>query len=214
MSAIKNCLKISYQGELNFIICDAGQSYMEIMALASFRFNIPTQQRRGLVLTNGQGYVFEPKLFECFLLLFPCPEMVFYLRLDWNKLRRAVTEHVETATLPLLKRRREQPAEADGQQQSAVGEEEEEFDYVAVPVYRQNAFFGVFPKVLCERQCQQLEQTRSRSAQDQARRSHQQNQHNEEPQAKRIRLMLHRKPRESLDLMRTTTSSSHRFIRI
>lgn len=108
---------------------------MELFALtACSRFQIPREQRAGLVLTNGQGYVFEQQLLECFLQLFPCPKLVFNLRVDWQRLRRAVIE-------PIRLRRRSTGDIAD-QTSDAITNE---VDYAAVPVHRQNCFIGMLP---------------------------------------------------------------------
>lgn len=115
------------------------QNYLLSPPTATSRFHIPQSQRAGLVLTNGQGYVFERQLLEYFLLLFPCPELVFYLRVDWQRLRRAVVE-------PVRQRRRStgeinERTKLDESMTVTDGEE----DYVAVPVHRQNCFLGVLP---------------------------------------------------------------------
>lgn len=114
-------------------------SYLLPPSIASSRFHIPQSQRAGLVLTNGQGYVFERQLLEYFLLLFPCPELVFYLRMDWQRLRRAVVE-------PVRQRRRStgEINERTKLDESTTVTDKEE-DYVAVPVHRQNCFLGVLP---------------------------------------------------------------------
>ncbi|KAL7745359.1 hypothetical protein ACLKA6_015376 [Drosophila palustris] len=131
MLDIKSCLKISFRGEVGFIICETGSSYEQIISQASARFNVPESQRVGLVLTNDQGNVFEQQLLEYFLLLFPCPELMFYLRIDWQKLRRALISPVSS-----VKRRRD-PDE--------IPDANDEMDYVAVPVHRQNCFLGALP---------------------------------------------------------------------
>ncbi|XP_034476703.1 uncharacterized protein LOC117783408 [Drosophila innubila] len=137
MLDIKSCLKISFQGEVGFIICETGSSYDQIIGQVCARFNVPASQRAGLVLTNGQGYVFEQQLLEYFLLLFPCPELIFYLRMDWQKLRRALIA-------PSVKRRRihDEITDADA---NADADATSETDYVAVPVHRQNCFLGALP---------------------------------------------------------------------
>lgn len=114
-------------------------NYLLPPSIASSRFHIPQSQRAGLVLTNGQGYVFERQLLEYFLLLFPCPELVFYLRVDWQRLRRAVVE-------PVRQRRRStgEINERTKLDESTTVTDKEE-DYVAVPVHRQNCFLGVLP---------------------------------------------------------------------
>lgn len=108
---------------------------MELFAWsACSRFQIPREQRAGLVLTNGQGYVFEQQLLEYFLQLFPCPKLVFNLRVDWQRLRRAVID-------PIRLRRRSTSDIAD-QTSDAITNE---VDYAAVPVHRQNCFIGMLP---------------------------------------------------------------------
>lgn len=91
------------------------------------------------MLTNGQGYVFERQLLEYFILLFPCPELVFYLRVDWQRLRRAFVEPVRqrrrsTGEINERTKLDESPTVTDGEE-----------DYVAVPVHRQDCFLGVLP---------------------------------------------------------------------
>ncbi|XP_034118677.1 uncharacterized protein LOC117577842 [Drosophila albomicans] len=134
MLDIKSCLKISFQGDTGFIICETGSSYDQIIDQICTRFNIPQSQRAGLVLSNGQGYVFEQQLLEYFLLLFPCPELTFQLRIDWQKLRRSIEKQSrpssESSSNPV---EQEQP------------EAEAEAEYVAVPVHRQNCFLGALP---------------------------------------------------------------------
>ncbi|XP_064555859.1 uncharacterized protein Corp [Drosophila montana] len=190
---MKSCLKISFHGEVSFVICEAGSSYEQIIAQACARFHIPEAQRAGLVLTNGQGYVFEQQLLEYFLLLFPCPELLFYLRLDWQKLRRALIEPV--------KRRRSaddireiQPDVPDGT------------DYVAVPVHRQNCFIGALPSsapvaaAVSRQNCflrAQLQEQQQQSASVVLHRLRQE-QARPESQPKRMRLQLYKKSRRSL----------------
>ncbi|XP_023179520.2 uncharacterized protein LOC111605298 isoform X2 [Drosophila hydei] len=87
------------------------------------------------MLTNGQGYEFEKHILEYFLLLFPCPELLFQLRVNWQKLRRALVEPV--------KRRRSTGDQVETEARSEANDGSAE--YVAVPVHRQNCFIGALP---------------------------------------------------------------------
>ncbi|XP_060662580.1 uncharacterized protein LOC132795726 [Drosophila nasuta] len=132
MLDIKSCLKISFHGDTGFIICETGSSYDQIIDQICTRFNIPQSQRAGLVLSNGQGYVFEQQLLEYFLLLFPCPELTFQLRIDWQKLRRSIEKQSRPSSEPTSNPVEQQQPEAEA-------------EYVAVPVHRQNCFLGALP---------------------------------------------------------------------
>lgn len=233
MLDIKNCLKISYQGEVSFIICDAGSSYEEIInqgkwsfnfssllsklyAFSSIpivcaRFRIPETQRAGLMLTNGQGYEFEKQLLEYFLMLFPCPELLFQLRINWQRLRRALLEPV--------KRRRSTGDLVDAQPRSEA-EADPTADYVAVPVHRQNCFIGALPgSALAAAVRQQSRYLQQRQQQTAYGTLHQLQPEQPEPQSepKRMRLQLTNTSRRSAPSAGRTTSllaTAKRSIRI
>ncbi|XP_017089058.2 uncharacterized protein Corp [Drosophila bipectinata] len=136
MHSIKSCLKILFQGETNFIICENANNYEEVISQAMNRFGISEQDRDALILTNGQGYVFEAHLLEYFLLLFPCPEITFHLRYDFQRLRRS---HSQESHSMKRKRPTEQP------DSDVEDDEDQDVDYEPVPVYRQNCFLGSLP---------------------------------------------------------------------
>lgn len=79
--------------------------------------------------------MFEQQLLEYFLLLFPCPKLVFNLRVDWQRLRRAAIE-------PVKQRRR---STGDIAERTTADEITNKVDYAAVPVHRQNCFIGKLP---------------------------------------------------------------------
>ncbi|XP_022230496.2 uncharacterized protein LOC111079576 [Drosophila obscura] len=207
MSAdIKSCLKICFQGETSFIICETGNSYEEVIVQAMARFGIPETQKEALLLTNGKGYIFEPQLLEYFLLLFPCPEITFYLRLSWQKLRRG---HSLASQSIKRKRHTDQettPTDQTLKQEQQAKEEHQPEEYKPVAVYRQNCFLGSFPSTeavpvrrqncfLREQQPQpqpQQQQQLQREAEISGSREelHQ-------PQAKRLRLDVCAKPRRA-----------------
>lgn len=97
------------------------------------RFGISENEKEALILTNGQGYVFEAHLLEYFLLLFPCPEITFHLRYDFQRLRRSLSQEGKSS-----KRKRSSDTEEEEH-------EDQDQDYEPVPVYRQNCFLGSLP---------------------------------------------------------------------
>ncbi|EDV99557.1 uncharacterized protein LOC6565338 [Drosophila grimshawi] len=198
MLDIKSCLKISFQGEVGFVICEAGSSYDQIITQACARFHIADIQRAGLKLTNGQGYVFEQQLLEYFLLLFPCPELLFYLRLDWQQLRRALVEPI--------KRRRSTDDDIHDKTHQFKFKSESEAEYMAVPVYRQNCFIGTLPgnpsaaagAAAAAAAASVRRQHCSMRQQVQKQQQHNQEQSYTQSQPKRMRIQLYNKSRRTL----------------
>ncbi|XP_017056257.1 uncharacterized protein LOC108098075 [Drosophila ficusphila] len=145
MADTKSSLKILFRGKTNLITCGLSNTYEEVISQAISRFGIPKDQRDALILTNGEDYVFEAHLLEYFLLLFPCPEMTFHLRIDWSLMRRSLSQ--------IESRKRKRPIDQDQDQDKAdeqKTEEDEEKEppmqeYKPVPVYRMNCFLGSLP---------------------------------------------------------------------
>ncbi|XP_068141222.1 uncharacterized protein Corp [Drosophila tropicalis] len=140
MLDLGNRIKISYQNELSSLIYKSGSTYEEVIAQAASHFGIPEDEQFALVLSNGKGgYIFEPRLFEYFIILFPSPEIVFHLRVDYQKLRRGVNK--------AIKRKRQEDEESANQDQlSSEMNKDRQMDYPDyVFVYRQNCFLGALP---------------------------------------------------------------------
>ncbi|XP_017028660.1 uncharacterized protein Corp [Drosophila kikkawai] len=213
--AARSCLKVLFQGETSFIICESFHTYEEVISQAMSHFGIPKNHRDALTLSNGQGYVFEAQLLEYFLLLFPSPEITFHLRLDWQQLRRGLTQ-----TRP---QKRKRPVErvdvsSTGSQKVTIEEEkpnEEQApvqDYKPVAVYRQNCFLGALPSngaaavrrqncFLREQKQQRREEPRPRSQPEVEEELTQ----TQGPQVKRLRLDLCPKSRRPA----TTSGAPH-----
>ncbi|EDV34961.1 uncharacterized protein Dana_GF22445 [Drosophila ananassae] len=196
MPSIKSCLKVLFQGETSFIICENANTYEEVISQAMNRFGISEQEREALILTNGKGYVFEAHLLEYFLLLFPCPEITFHLRYDFQLLRRSLSQESKSS-----KRKRSSDPEEEEH-------EDQDQDYEPVPVYRQNCFLGSLPPSDSNRgasvhrqssflrEQQQLQMSRLEEEQD-LREELEDLQPRTASQAKRLRLEACHKPRRT-----------------
>ncbi|XP_034649917.1 uncharacterized protein LOC117889607 [Drosophila subobscura] len=202
MSDIKSCLKVCFQGETSFIICEAGNSYEEVIVQAMARFGIPETQKEALLLTNGKGYIFEAQLLEYFLLLFPCPEITFHLRLSWQKLRRGLN-----SLSPAIKRKRHTEPATKLEQAQAKASAYQPEEYTPVAVYRQNCFLGSLPSSSSEaapvrrQNCFLREQLPLQQQQQlQLQREAEIGARQEEPQAKRLRLDVCVKPKRSASI--------------
>ncbi|XP_017147578.1 uncharacterized protein LOC108159109 [Drosophila miranda] len=201
MTDIKSCLKICFQGETSFIICEAENSYEEVIVQAMARFGIPETQKEALLLTNGNGYIFEPQLLEYFILLFPCPEITFHLRLSWQKLRRGHSLNQS------IKRKRHTDQETTPTEQTLEQEqgkkEHQEEEYKPVAVYRQNCFLGSLPSSEAAPVRRQNCFLRERQPQQQLQRKaeiHASREEPQQPQAKRLRLDVCAKPRRAASI--------------
>ncbi|XP_020802130.1 uncharacterized protein LOC110179086 [Drosophila serrata] len=214
--AAKSCLKILFQGETSFIICESFHTYEEIISQAMSNFGIPENHRDALTLSNGQGYVFEAQLLEYFLLLFPTPEITFHLRLDWQQLRRGISQ--------IRSQKRKRPVERvdDGQkvpmEREKPNEEQVQVqDYKPVAVYRQNCFLGSLPGngaapvrrqngfLREQKQHRQQQQPKPRPQPEGAEELAQ----TQEPQVKRLRLDVCPKSRRT-----ASTSGAHHSVPI
>ncbi|EDW78226.1 uncharacterized protein Dwil_GK16314 [Drosophila willistoni] len=167
MLDLGNCIKISYQNELSSLVYKSGSTYEEVIAQAASHFGIPEDEQFALVLSNGKGgYIFEPRLFEYFILLFPSPEIVFHLRVDYQKLRRGVNK--------AIKRKRQEDEESASQDQLASEmNKDRQMDYPDyVFVYRQNCFLGALPST-----CAAPVRRQNCFLREQLQQQHQQQQH-------------------------------------
>lgn len=97
-------------------------------------FNIPKECTPLLKISNENGYIFEPKLFEYFILLFPRPEITFYLRLDYasNKVSTSKDERPYPFGYSKLNTKRQRYID--------------EVRRYGAPVRRQNCFIGSLPE--------------------------------------------------------------------
>ncbi|XP_017850642.1 uncharacterized protein LOC108605467 [Drosophila busckii] len=129
---------IEYQHKVCFIETSPFSNYEMIMELAANYFRIPPRQRIGLTLSNGQGHMLLDYQLDGFLILFPRPDAVFHMRLDWQKLRRALHQplHESRPGTP-IPRARSRSVDHSG--------EDSENDADATPVFRQNCFIGELP---------------------------------------------------------------------
>ncbi|XP_055912871.1 uncharacterized protein LOC129946645 [Eupeodes corollae] len=119
-------LKMMYSGNLEHISCPIKAKYEECIEIARERFEIPEEFKNYIQISNGSRYVFGKHTFEYFNLLFPNPEIIFHIKLDYNGLLGTLDSDSEERTpfTKLNNKRRNTD------------------DHEGVPVTRQNCFIG------------------------------------------------------------------------
>ncbi|XP_055842297.1 uncharacterized protein LOC129909260 [Episyrphus balteatus] len=119
-------LKMMYSGNLELISCPIKAKYEECIEIACQRFEIPFEFKNHIQISNGSRYIFEKYTFEYFNLLFPSPEIIFYIKLDYNGLLGTLgSESDDRVPFTKLHNKRRISIEYEG-----------------VPVTRQNCFIG------------------------------------------------------------------------
>ncbi|XP_075157551.1 companion of reaper [Haematobia irritans] len=135
----KNCLKISYKGLTRNVICDTLLRYEDIVGKIIEAFDLTNIHRAAIQIYDEQGSKFDKEVFEYFLLLFPNPQKLFFIRLDNSKLMDVSsnnninldeTRHAFSISKSMNKRK-------DTHNMNNNVE--------AVPVRRQNCFIGQWP---------------------------------------------------------------------
>ena len=141
---LKNCLKISYKGLTRYIVCDLKFQYDDLLDIVLDKFNINRDYKLAIEFYDEQGHKYNKDTFEYFLLLFPNPKKIFFIRLDSAKLQTTQQQHSSNTTVeyndrsPLGKSKSNNVAQAEEPADTTE-------DCKAVPVSRQNCFIGSWP---------------------------------------------------------------------
>lgn len=117
-------LKMMYSGNLEHITCPIKAKYEECIEIAREHFEIPTEFRNHIQISNGSRYIFEKYTFDYFNLLFPSPEIIFHIKIDYSGALSSMDADKRTPFTNMHNKRR--------------NSEEHE----GVPVTRQNCFIG------------------------------------------------------------------------
>ncbi|XP_037943190.1 uncharacterized protein LOC119676039 [Teleopsis dalmanni] len=140
MEKVKNCLKMTYCGLTRYLICEVNCSYEDIIEKILNQFDIPKEYGSSILITNGNGYIFNKDSLLYFLVLFPSPEITFFIRLDScdfqinTKRFRLTADDSQLEFYP-----------ANTMECPKTTSTIEDNVYKAVPVYRQHCFLGKFP---------------------------------------------------------------------
>ncbi|XP_013118073.1 uncharacterized protein LOC106095384 [Stomoxys calcitrans] len=137
----KNCLKISYKGLTRNIICDALLRYEDIVSKIMETFDLTNIHRAAIQIYDEKGSKFDKDVFEYFLLLFPNPQKLFFIRLDSTKLIDDPSNAIRSQ------------GEADTRYTFSISKtmnktknnNNSDNNVEAVPVRRQNCFIGQWP---------------------------------------------------------------------
>lgn len=170
--ALNNCLKISYKGLTRNIICDTKLGYEVILNTVMEKFNISINYKIAIEFYDEHGYKYNKDTLEYFLLLFPNPQKIFFIRFDSSKILNLASSYDSRKT--------EDGRIAFGVSKLNNKVKNEEIiatNCEAVPVRRQNCFLGQFPT--------------DTSAQS----THHQSKHMAREIAKRMRLMKQSPPK-------------------
>lgn len=144
--ATKNCVKISYKGLTRLIVSDTKFLYDELITTVMDKFNISAKYKLAIEFYDEQGNKYNKDTFEYFLLLFPNPQKIFFIRMDASKV--IIVPDNETASLKDDERIPFGKSKLNNRQTDT---KVTEIYCEAVPVTRQNCFLGELPTTQPER---------------------------------------------------------------
>ena len=133
---LKNCLKISYKGLTRYIACDLKFQYDDLLNIVVDKFNIPLDYKSAIDFYDELGHKYNKDTFEYFLMLFPNPKKIFFIRLDSTKMQTTQQQHNDR--MPFGKSKVNNVTLAEKPTETTE-------DCKAVPVTRQNCFIGSWP---------------------------------------------------------------------
>lgn len=138
-----NCLKISYKGLTRHIMCDLKFQYNELLKIIMDTFNIATTDKLAIEFYDEQGHKYNKETFEYFLLLFPNPQKIFFIRLDSTKIINPPPKMEDINSIILDNER--VPFGKSKLNNGQTANNEPDVYCEAVPVKRQNCFLGEIP---------------------------------------------------------------------
>lgn len=144
--ALKNSLIISYKGLTRSIICDLKFQYDDLLNIVADKFNIPVDYKMAIEFYDEQGNKYSKNTFEYFLLLFPSPKKIFFIRLDSTRIQTQQQQQQHSANGNLVHDDRVPFGKSklnNISKQNNYGDTIN--DCEAVPVTRQNCFMGSWP---------------------------------------------------------------------
>ncbi|XP_017485816.1 PREDICTED: uncharacterized protein LOC108374338 [Rhagoletis zephyria] len=143
-------LKVSYRKQLSIINYEPTNRYEQIIKLIIQRFNIPATHERALLVSTENGRIFDRLLFDYFLTLFPNPNIIFYIRYDYNRaqsLLQPLQQRQEEITTTTIESSDDTNMKKEKGKVNLCGDEEEDQQslYNFTPVYRMNCFIYEYP---------------------------------------------------------------------
>ncbi|XP_037809469.1 uncharacterized protein LOC119602169 [Lucilia sericata] len=140
--ASKNCVKISYKGLTRQVLCDTKFQYDELLLTVMDKFNINKNHKLAIDFYDEQGHKYNKDTFEYFLLLFPNPQKIFFIRLDSSKIINLSAAEDQRSLLDEDDRKPFGKSKLNNRQ---TDKPETDTYCEAVPVRRQNCFLGEMP---------------------------------------------------------------------
>ncbi|XP_073833862.1 companion of reaper [Musca autumnalis] len=140
----KNSLKVSYKGLTRNIECDTVLPYEDVVSKVIETFDLTHIQRNAIQLYDEHGAKYDKEIFEYFILLFPNPQKLFFVRLDASLLLTLPSQANQM-------RSTEDSTTIEPRQPFKVSKKSNKLKETtnthteAVPVRRQNCFIGQWP---------------------------------------------------------------------
>ncbi|KAI8128005.1 hypothetical protein FF38_08570 [Lucilia cuprina] len=159
--ASKNCVKISYKGLTRQVLCDTKFQYDELLSTVMDKFNINKNHKLAIDFYDEQGHKYNKDTFEYFLLLFPNPQKIFFIRLDSSKIINLTATEVGHSLLDGDDRKPFGKSKLNNKQ---TDKQEMDSYCEAVPVRRQNCFLGEMPTTTITQQLNSSSHTRNTSS--------------------------------------------------
>ncbi|XP_055915206.1 uncharacterized protein LOC129948290 [Eupeodes corollae] len=81
-------LKMIYNNQLKLVDCPKNAKYDECIEIALELFNIAPRFKEFIQISNDCGQIFEKHTFEYYNLIFPNPEIIFFIKIDYEKFKK------------------------------------------------------------------------------------------------------------------------------
>ncbi|XP_005178962.1 uncharacterized protein LOC101898991 [Musca domestica] len=137
---LKNTLKVSYKGLTRNIECDSTLPYEDVVSKVMETFDLRHIQRNAIQLYDEHGAKYDKEIFEYFILLFPNPQKLFFIRVDASMLLTSLPPTGENPEIETQPRQAFKVSKKTNKLKETTNTHGE-----AVPVRRQNCFIGQWP---------------------------------------------------------------------
>ncbi|XP_055845726.1 uncharacterized protein LOC129911808 [Episyrphus balteatus] len=118
-------LKMMYKNRFKYIDCPRNAKYEECIEIALDRFNIPEKNKKFIQISNEFNNIFDEQTFEYYNLLFPNPEIIFFIKIDCEGLKnkKQTTKRKPLGELNIKRKRCSVNGGLSGQIQNNCSEE-------------------------------------------------------------------------------------------